>query len=100
VALTEAIRTKKPFVLALDDDPAVLKAVERDLKAKFSGAYRILASDTPAKALELVRQLTARGDRVALFLVDQRMPLMSGTEFLREAMARAAYRLCRFQRGD
>jgi len=65
---------KKPYLLALDDDTAVLKAMERDLRAKFSGQYRIVSSDSPAKALELVRQLTARGDYVTLFLVDQRMP--------------------------
>jgi thioredoxin reductase (NADPH) len=77
---------KKPYIVALDDDTAVLRAVERDLKAKFSANYRIVASDSPQKALELVSQLTTRGDRIALFLVDQRMPHMSGTEFLTEAL--------------
>jgi thioredoxin reductase (NADPH) len=77
---------KKPFILALDDDPAVLRAVERDLKSKFSGDYRILASDAPQKAMDAVQQLTARGDRIALFLVDQRMPHISGTEFLMDAL--------------
>jgi thioredoxin reductase (NADPH) len=78
---------KKPFILALDDDPAVLRAVERDLKSKFSTDYRVLAADAPSKAMEFVQQLTARGDRIALFLVDQRMPRISGTEFLMEALA-------------
>jgi len=81
------VMAKKPFILALDDDPAVLRAVERDLKSKFSADYRILASDTPGKAMDAVQQLTARGDRVALFLVDQRMPRISGTEFLMDALA-------------
>jgi thioredoxin reductase (NADPH) len=78
--------TKRPFILALDDDPAVLRAVERDLKSKFAADYRIIASDTPNKALDVVQQLTARGDRIALFLVDQRMPRISGTEFLMHAL--------------
>jgi thioredoxin reductase (NADPH) len=77
---------KKPFILALDDDPAVLRAVERDLKSKFAADYRVLASDAPHRALDALKQLTARGDRVALFLVDQRMPQISGTEFLSEAV--------------
>ena len=77
---------KKPFILALDDDPSVLRAVERDLKSKFSADYRILAVDAPDKAMQSVQQLTARGDRVALFLVDQRMPRTSGTEFLMDAL--------------
>lgn len=84
---TGAIRMKRPYIIALDDDMSVLRAVERDLKAKFSSTYRILAIDAPQKALGTVRQLTSRGDRVALFLVDQRMPHMSGTEFLQEAIA-------------
>lgn len=84
---TGIARAKKPYIVALDDDTSVLRAVERDLKAKFSSSYRILAIDTPQKALDAVRQLTTRGDRVALFLVDQRMPGMSGTEFLRDAIA-------------
>jgi thioredoxin reductase (NADPH) len=78
---------KKPFILALDDDPAVLRAVERDLKSKFSADYRILSADAPDKAMDFVKQLTTRGDRVALFLVDQRMPRISGTEFLMDALA-------------
>jgi thioredoxin reductase (NADPH) len=78
---------KKPYIIAIDDDLSVLRAVERDLKAKFSLHYRVLASDSPQKAMGVVRQLTSRGDQVALFLVDQRMPFMSGTEFLQEAIA-------------
>jgi thioredoxin reductase (NADPH) len=76
----------KPYILALDDDPAVLRAVERDLKSQFGPDYRILAVDSPEKAIGFVRQLTSRGDRIALFVVDQRMPGMSGTDFLREAL--------------
>ena len=77
---------KNPFILALDDDPAVLRAVERDLRSKYSSDYRVLAAGSPVKALDTLKQITSRGDRVALFLVDQRMPQMSGTEFLAEAM--------------
>jgi thioredoxin reductase (NADPH) len=77
---------KKPYILALDDDPSVLRAVERDLRSKFAADYRILAVDAPDKAMHSVQQLTARGDRIALFLVDQRMPRTSGTEFLMDAL--------------
>jgi thioredoxin reductase (NADPH) len=77
---------KKPFIIAIDDDLSVLRAVERDLKAQFSSHYRVLTADSPQKAIGVVRQLTSRGDQVALFLVDQRMPFMSGTEFLQEAI--------------
>ncbi|MBS1824130.1 MAG: FAD-dependent oxidoreductase [Acidobacteria bacterium] len=78
---------RKPYILAIDDDISVLRAVERDLKNRFAANFRVLAIDSPHKALDTVRQLTARGDRIALFLADQRMPLMSGTEFLEQSAA-------------
>jgi len=62
---------KKPYILPIDGDLSVLRAVERDLKTKFSSNYSILAIDSPQKAISVVRQLTSRADRVALFLVDQ-----------------------------
>jgi thioredoxin reductase (NADPH) len=77
---------KRPYILAIDDDVSVLRAVERDVKTRFSPDYRVLGIESPQKALDAVRQLTARGDRIALFLVDQRMPHMSGTEFLQQAL--------------
>ena len=76
----------KPVILAVDDDDLVLRAVERDLRARYAAGYRIVAADSGTAALEATRQLTARGVSVALFLVDQRMPVMTGIEFLRQAV--------------
>jgi thioredoxin reductase (NADPH) len=76
----------KPAILAVDDDPPVLRAVERDLRARYADDYRIIGAGSAADALEVVRELTQRDDAVALFLVDQRMPSMTGTEFLVEAL--------------
>jgi thioredoxin reductase (NADPH) len=76
----------KPAILAVDDDAPVLRAVERDLRARYGTDYRVLAAGSGPDALELVRELTRRGDPVALFIVDQRMPLMTGVEFLSEAL--------------
>ena len=72
----------KPIVLAVDDDPQVLAAVRRDLRSRYAADYRIVAAGSGAQALEAAEQLQGRGDTVALFLVDQRMPQMEGTEFL------------------
>jgi thioredoxin reductase (NADPH) len=69
----------------VDDDPQVLNAVRRDLRSHFAPEYRVLDAGSGAEALEAVESLKARGDTVALFLVDQRMPSMTGTEFLVEA---------------
>lgn len=75
----------KPFILTIDDDPQVLAAVERDLRRRYSEDYRVLRASSGAEALEALNDLKGRGDAVALFLADQRMPQMTGTEFLREA---------------
>jgi len=72
----------KPVILTVDDDLPVLRAVERDLRARYGTDYRIVAASSGAEALEAVRQLTLRGSAVALFMVDQRMPQMTGVELL------------------
>jgi thioredoxin reductase (NADPH) len=76
----------KPVILAVDDDPAVLGAIERDLRAHYRADYRVMKAGSPADGLEAARELAARNTPVALFLVDQRMPGMSGIEFLTEVM--------------
>ena len=75
-----------PAILAVDDDAPVLRAVERDLRARYGGDYRVIGAGSGADALEVIRELTVRGDPVALLLVDQRMPSMTGTELLAEAI--------------
>ncbi|HUK20198.1 MAG TPA: FAD-dependent oxidoreductase [Gemmatimonadales bacterium] len=76
----------KPVLLTVDDDPEVLNAIERDLRQHFRSDYRIIKAPSGAQALETVRQLKQRGAQIALFLVDERMPQMSGTQFLVQAM--------------
>jgi thioredoxin reductase (NADPH) len=77
----------KPVILTVDDDVVVLRAVERDLRSRYGADYRIVAANSGAEALDAVRQLTARGSAVALLMADQRMPQMTGIEFLSEALA-------------
>src|SRR5215216_271750 len=76
----------KPVILAVDDDPQVLRAVERDLRRKYAREYRVLRADSGESALDALDRLKLRGDPVALFLVDQRMPRMTGVEFLERAI--------------
>lgn len=75
----------KPAIVAVDDDPEVLRAVARDLREHFNRDYRILSAASGAEALEVVRALKLRNQPLALFLADQRMPDMTGIEFLAEA---------------
>lgn len=76
----------KPVILSLDDDPEVLRAIERDLRQVFGRQFRILPIDSGTKALEVLQKLKLRNLTVALLLVDQRMPYMTGVEFLQKAM--------------
>ena len=76
----------KPVILAVDDDPAVLSAIERDLRQQYKADYRIMKAASGLEGLEAARTLAARNTPIALFLADQRMPGMSGTDMLREVM--------------
>src|ERR1700683_164212 len=76
----------KPILLSVDDDSDVLRAIERDLRSQYGADYRVIGSDSPARALDLLKQLKIRNDNVALLLADQRMPVMDGVEFLQEGM--------------
>src|SRR5688500_6469860 len=76
----------KPVILAIDDEPEVLNAVERDLRHHFHTEYRVMKAGSGAQGLETIRQLKQRGAAVSLFLVDERMTGMAGTQFLIEAL--------------
>ena len=75
----------KPIIITVDDEAEVLSAIERDLRAHFRSEYRIVSAGNGREALDALRQLKQRGTPVALLLVDQRMPEMTGVEFLTEA---------------
>jgi thioredoxin reductase (NADPH) len=74
-----------PVILVVDDDPAVLNAVERDLRSKFGHEYRIVKANSGATAIDFLKQMQQRNEIIALFLIDQRMPQMTGLQFLEQA---------------
>jgi len=76
----------KPVLFTVDDDPEVLRAIERDLRGRYAERYRIMRANSAASALSTLRELKARNNPVALLLADQRMPQMDGVGFLQEAM--------------
>ena len=91
---------KKPILFAIDDDPQVLQAVQRDLRQEFRKEYRIISTTSASEGLEAAKELKAKGENIALFLSDQRMPEMLGVDFLEkvkiffpDAKARFTYRL-------
>ena len=76
---------RRPAIVAVDDEPAVLAAVSRDLRRGFGERYRVMRAASGAEGLELLRQVRARGEQVALLVADQRMPGLSGTDYLVKA---------------
>src|SRR3954453_5004359 len=76
---------RRPGILAVDDEPAVLAAVSRDLRRRFGERYRILRAGSGPEALDPLREVLRRGDGVAMLVADQRMPGMSGTDYLVKA---------------
>ena len=77
---------RKPVILAVDDEPEVLNAVERDIRHHFHSDYRVMKAQSGREALDTTIQLKKRGTPVALFIADERMPEMRGTDFLAEAL--------------
>src|SRR5438552_5880272 len=73
---------RRPAIVAVDDEPAVLAAVARDLRRGFGERYRVMRAGSGAEGLDLLKQVRARGEQVALLVADQRMPGLSGTDYL------------------
>jgi thioredoxin reductase (NADPH) len=91
VPATEAAGTERaprPAILVVDDEPSVLRAVQRDLRRRFGEDHRVLRAESGAEALELLDELGRRGEPVALLVADQRMPQMDGVQFLTAARER------------
>jgi thioredoxin reductase (NADPH) len=80
-----AERQRRPAIVAVDDEPAVLAAVARDLRKGFGERYRIIRAGSGQEALDLLAEMRKRGDQIALLVADQKMPGLSGTEYLVEA---------------
>jgi thioredoxin reductase (NADPH) len=79
------VETSRPVLLAVDDEPSVARAVERDLRRRYGRDYRVLRAGSGEEALATLREAKLRGTPIALLLVDQRMPGMSGVELLEAA---------------
>jgi len=83
--VSERTRQARPVIVAVDDDHDVLDAVRRDLRRQYAASYRIVAADGGPQGMDTVIELHRRGEQVALFVVDQRMPELEGTDLLLQA---------------
>jgi thioredoxin reductase (NADPH) len=78
---------RKPVILTVDDDISVLEALVQDLRRHYGSRYRIIRATSGQSGLEVCEELKRRGEAIALLLSDQRMPGMSGVEFLEKSIA-------------
>ena len=76
----------RPAILTVDDDPAVSRAIARDLRRRYGDRHRIVRAESGESALDALRQIKLRGEQVAVLLADFRMPGINGLEFLEQAM--------------
>jgi Response regulator containing CheY-like receiver, AAA-type ATPase, and DNA-binding domains len=76
----------KLAILVLEDEPPVRTALARDL-AEFAGTMRIEMAEDVNDAKEVIDEVTAEGDLVALILADHRLPGTTGVDFLIESMS-------------
>src|SRR5256714_10924805 len=80
--MSEQQPRRRPAIVVVDDEPAVLAAVARDLRRGFGERHRIVRATSGEEALDVLRELVRRGEQVALLVADQRMPGLSGTDYL------------------
>jgi len=85
-ATTVHVTESRTAILTVDDDPAVSRAVARDLRRRYGERYRIVRAESPSAGLDALRQMKLRGDLVAVIMADYRMPELNGIEFLEQAM--------------
>jgi thioredoxin reductase (NADPH) len=74
-----------PYIIIIDDDAQVLRAIQRDIRNEYRDEYKIAATESASEALEIIKELKLKNDEVALFISDQRMPEMEGVAFLEKA---------------
>jgi len=75
----------KPALIVVDDDPQVLAAVRRDLRARYRQDYTVISASSGEEALTTIKELKARGDALAMVISDQRMPGLQGTDVLAQS---------------
>ncbi|TKK72042.1 response regulator [Ilyomonas limi] len=76
---------KLPYIIIVDDDIQVLRAIQRDIRNEYRGDYKVAATESANEVMELVKELKLKNEVVALFIADQRMPEMEGVTLLEKA---------------
>src|SRR4030081_1460235 len=84
--MTGPSRPARAAIVTVDDDPGVSRAVARDLRRRYGDQHRIIRAESGPQALDTLREMTLRGELVAVLVADYRMPQMTGIEFLEQAM--------------
>ena len=81
--------TRKPVILAVDDEPGVAAAIMRDLRKRYGERYWVISAGGGAEALVVVKELVEKREVIALVVADQRMPGVTGIELHDRLAARS-----------
>jgi thioredoxin reductase (NADPH) len=73
-----------PLLVAVDDDPDLLRDVERELVNRYASDYRVCCLSSPREALATLEDLAAAGEQVALVLAGEELAGAPGTDLLAE----------------
>lgn len=82
------------YILIVDDEPAVLEVVLRDLSS-FEEVFPLETAQSAAEASAVIERIEKEKGRLGLVLCDHVMPGQTGVDFLIDLHAREAYRKTR-----
>jgi thioredoxin reductase (NADPH) len=81
------VGTRRPLLLAVDEDSDALARTEGELTRRYGGDYEVRAERSPANALSTLEAMCDAGEPVALVLSDQWLAGMTGAELLAKVKA-------------
>ncbi|MEM9136005.1 MAG: hybrid sensor histidine kinase/response regulator [Cyanobacteria bacterium P01_F01_bin.42] len=76
--------TNKAVIICVDDEPAVLESLKRELSEAFEDRCDLETAESGEETLELVRELAVDSCPIALVVSDYLMPGLKGDEVLRQ----------------
>ena len=75
----------KPLILVVEDNEEMLDQIQHDIERQYGKRYRVFTANSAGQALATLRGLKEKDEPVALVLVDEKLPDMTGVGFLEQA---------------
>lgn len=72
----------KPYILCVDDDKSILMSLKAQLNHYLGDQFQFEFAECAEEGWEVIDDLMANGDRIAVIISDWIMPRIKGDEFL------------------